>query len=198
MRIDDYCNGMITNWGAHLIDVALWGMNKELETPISVEGNGIFTKGIWNTIESFKLNYQFSDGLTLKYIIDEPYVKFEGENGWIKAIFGKPLEVSDKSILREKVQTEFENISTDKEDFINSILENRPSLEPLEVGHNVYRLTNMGLLAIKLGRKLEWDKVGKHFKNDNAANSMLYRPMRNKYLDTKVVDWIKKYEGQTD
>ena len=31
LRISDYCNGMITNWGAHLNDIALWGIKKEYE-----------------------------------------------------------------------------------------------------------------------------------------------------------------------
>ena len=97
----------------------------------------------------------------------------------------------DKTLLIE-VASEFENIASDKQDFIKSIVNNTSSLEPLEVGHNVYRICNMGLLAIKLERKLNWNKG--QFKNDNAANAMLYRPIRTKYVDKKVVDWMGKYE----
>lgn len=194
MRIDDYCNGMITNWGAHLIDIALWGIDKENECPISVEGTGTFTKGLWNTVDSFNLTYEFADNTIIEFIIDDPYVKFIGDNGWIKATFNKDLEASDAAILKEDYADSYKNVLTDKEDFINSIIENRPSLEPMEVGHNVYRFTNMGLLAMKLGRKLHWDEQKKMFKDDTAANGMMYRPVRDKYLDKKVVDFLKKYE----
>lgn len=194
MRIDDYCNGMITNWGAHLIDIALWGIDKEYESPVSVEGTGTFTKGLWNTVDSFNLTYAFADNTIVEYIIDDPYVKFIGDQGWIKAAFKKDLEASDADILNQDYDEQFKNVLTDKEDFINSIIEDRPSLEPMEVGHNVYRFTNMGLLAIKLGRKLHWDKQKKMFKDDTAANGMMYRPIREKYVDKKVVDFMKKYK----
>jgi len=194
MRIDDYCNGMITNWGAHLIDIALWGIDKEYESPVSVAGSGEFTQSLWNTIESFNLNYQFADGLILEYIIDQPYVLFEGEDGWIKAQFKDKLEASNPQILKTKIAPEYKNVFSDKQDFINSIMENKESLEPLQVGHNVYRLCNMGLLSVKLGRKLHWDAKADNFKDDNAANAMLYRPFREKYLDKPVVDWLQKYQ----
>ncbi len=194
MRIDDYCNGMITNWGAHLIDIALWGINKETESPVSVEGTGTFTRGLWNTVDSFNLTYTFADNTIVKFIIDDPYVQFIGDNGWIRATFNKDLEVSDEDILHGDFNDQYKNVLTDKEDFIGSIIENRSSLEPMEVGHNVYRFTNMGLLAIKLGRKLHWDEHKKKFKDDTAANSMIYRPVREKYLDKNVVDFMKKYD----
>jgi len=193
MRIDDYCNGMITNWGAHLIDIALWGIDKELEPPVSVEGTGRFTQSLWNTIESFDLTYMFKDGTRLEYIIDSPYVRFEGEKGWIKVPFKGAIEASDKSLLNENYEDKYKNLPSDKDDFIDAILENKPSLEPLEVGHNVYRLTNMGLIAVKLGRKLEWDAENNHFVNDNAADAMLARPVRAKYIDQPVMDWMNKY-----
>ncbi|MCD6354708.1 MAG: hypothetical protein J7L95_04080, partial [Prolixibacteraceae bacterium] len=66
-------------------------------------------------------------------------------------------------------------------------------MEPLEVGYNVYLLTMMGLISITLGTELNWDQnVGK-FIGDNAANAMLTRPFREKWLDKNVVDWINKY-----
>lgn len=66
-------------------------------------------------------------------------------------------------------------------------------MEPLEVGHNVYRLTNMGMIAAKLGRKLQWDNENNDFVNDNAASSMLYRSVREKYLNKEVAEWMKQY-----
>ena len=194
MRIDDYCNGMITNWGAHLIDIALWGLDKELESPVSVDGTGAFTQSLWNTIESFDLTYQFEDGTTLQYITDRPYVKFIGEKDWIKYTFGgDAIETSNESVLKEPIDAQYKDVLSDKEDFIQSIIENRPSLEPMEVGHNVYRLTHMGMIAAKLGRPLQWDKASRDFVNDNAASSMLYRSFRDESLSNGFGEWMRKY-----
>ena len=197
MRISDYCNGMITNWGAHLIDIALWGINKEYEHPISVEGSGTFDKGLWNTINGFDLYYQYADGLKIHYKIDAPYVKFIGENGWVKAEFKDKLSASDDSILNFKPgkdDVSYADVLTDKADFLQSIETGKPSLEPLEVGYNVYLVTYMGLTAAKLGRKLNWNQEEGQFIHDNAANAMLTKSFRRKWIDNQVADWIDKYQ----
>ncbi|MDN5217539.1 Gfo/Idh/MocA family oxidoreductase [Fulvivirgaceae bacterium BMA12] len=197
LRISDYCNGMITNWGAHLNDIALWGMKKEYEHPVTVEGTGAFDKGIWHTISAFDLNYEYADGLKLKYKIDVPFVKFIGKDGWIRIQYPNKLTASNDSILKfepGKNDISYKDTLSDKADFLKGIETGKPTLEPLEVGYNVYLLTMMGLISITLGSKLTWDQKSGQFVGDNAANSMLTRPFREKWIDGDVVDWINKYQ----
>lgn len=197
LRISDYCNGMITNWGAHLNDVAFWGMKKEYELPVSVEGTGTFDKGLWHTINSFDLQYTYADGLKLNYRIDKPYVKFIGEEGWVQIEYKDKLTASSDSILKFeplKEQISYAGTLSDKADFLRSIETGKPSLEPLEVGYNVYFFTMMGLFSATLGRKLTWDADAEQFINDNAANSMMTMPFREKWLDRNVVGWMNKFQ----
>ncbi|WP_066631008.1 Gfo/Idh/MocA family protein [Labilibacter marinus] len=198
MRIPEYCNGMITNWGAHLMDIAFWGMKREFELPVSVEGKGTFNKGLWQTISSFDLKYKYADGFQLQYIIDKPYVKFIGEKGWVKIEYKDKLTASDPSILNfepKKKQVSYAGTLSDKADFLKSIETGKPSMEPLEVGYNVYFTTVMGMFAAHLDRKLTWDNKVKQFVNDNAANAMMSRPIRKKWLDKEVSDWMNKYQS---
>lgn len=197
LRIDDYCNGMITNWGAHLCDIALWGMQKEFELPVSVKGQGSFSKGLWNTIETFDLTYTYGDGLVMNYVIDKPYVKFEGKDGWISAGYPDQLEASNPAWIsfdKPSGTKDYAATLSDKEDFLRAVRSGKDSLEPLEVGHNVYFTTVMGLIAVKLGRDLKWDNNKGQFIDDNAANAMLNRPFREKWLDRDVVDWMNKFQ----
>ncbi len=197
LRISDYCNGMITNWGAHLIDIALWGMKKEYEFPVSVEGTGTFDKGLWNTINAFDIEYTYSDSLKIKYKIEKPYIKFIGKDGWVKGEFPEGITASNDKFLKiEPGKNDFSYADTlsDKADFLRSIETGNPSMEPLEVGNNVYMLTMMGLFSVTLGRKLNWDNKTRQFMNDNAANSMMTRPFREKWLDKHVVDWMNKFQ----
>ena len=197
LRISDYCNGMITNWGAHLIDIALWGMKKEYENPVTVEGTGTFDRGIWNTVNDFHLEYQFADGMILKYMIDEPFVKFFGEDGWIRIEYPDKLTVSHDKILNFEPGTNdisHQDTLSDKADFLRAIETGKPALEPLEVGYNVYLLTMMGLITITLGTPLTWDQEKGLFPGDNAANAMLSSPFREKWIDSNVVDWMNKYQ----
>ena len=53
----------------------------------------------------------------------------------------------------------------------------------------------MGLISIKLGAKLTWDQKAGLFVNDNAANAMLARPFREKWIDRNVVDWMNKFQN---
>ena len=83
---------------------------------------------------------------------------------------------------------------TDKADFLQSIETGKPSLEPLEVGNNVYMLTMMGLISATIGSKVTWNQGEGKFADDNAANAMLTRPFREKWIDKNVVDWMTKYQ----
>jgi hypothetical protein len=197
LRISDYCNGMITNWGAHLNDIALWGMKKEYENPVTIEGNGTFDKGIWNTINAFSVNYTFADGMKLKYKIDVPFVKFIGKEGWVRIEYPNKLTASNSSILNFEPGTNdvsLKDTLSDKADFLSGIETGKPTLEPLEVGYNVYLLTMMGLISITLGSKLTWDQKAGLFVNDNAANAMLTRPFREKWIDKDVANWMNKFQ----
>uniref|UniRef100_UPI00321702FC Gfo/Idh/MocA family protein n=1 Tax=uncultured Draconibacterium sp. TaxID=1573823 RepID=UPI00321702FC len=197
MRIEDYCNGMITNWGAHLWDIALWGINKEYELPVSVNGDGTFSSGLWNTINSFDIEYKYADGLMINFIIDKPYVKFIGENGWVKISYPNKLEASNEEIVNYKLgegDISFSDTLSDKEDFLKAIETNSQSLEPIEVGHNVFATTSFGLISVKLQREIHWDNSTEKFIDDTAANAMLNCPFRGKWIDKDVIDWMNKYQ----
>lgn len=197
LRISDYANGMITNWGAHLNDIALWGMKKEYELPIKANGNGTFDRGIWHTINAFEINYEYADGLKLIYKIDVPFVKFIGKDGWIRVEYPSTLTASSDKILNFKPgknDISYADTLSDKADFLKSIETSKPSLEPLEVGNNVYMLTMMGLISATIVSEVTWDQKAGQFVDDNAANALLTRPFREKWIDKNVVDWMNKYQ----
>ena len=86
MRVRDYCDGMITNWGAHLNDIAQWAHNTERTGPVEIEGKGEYpAKGIWNVLLKFDVRFRFADGVELLYRTERPYIRVEGEKGWIEA-----------------------------------------------------------------------------------------------------------------
>ena len=172
-------------------------MKKEYEHPVSVQGSGSVDKGLWNTLYKFDLTYEYADGLKQIYKIDKPYVRFIGEDGWVHVNYGGKIEASSDSILKYKPgkhDISYANTLSDKADFLKSIETGKPSLEPLEVGYNVYFLTMMGLISIELGRKLTCDPKTGLFVDDNAANAMLTRPFREKWLDKNVIDWMNKHQ----
>lgn len=186
LRISDYTNGMISNWGSHMNDIAQWANNTDRSGPVSVEGTGTFSEGLWDTITGFKVHYAYANGVTLDYEMGpEALIELHGTDGWIKAWYPDRIEASNPAILSDVTSGE-QDLSTtlsDKEDFLNAIRSGKESLEPVEVGHRTVSLCQIGLIAVQLGRKLAWDPEKERFMNDDEANARLDRPVRG--------DWLK-------
>ena len=125
-------------------------------------------------------------------------MKFIGEDGWIRLdLFPNKTTASNDKILNYESaenNVSYEGTLSDKADFLKSIETGKPSLEPLEVGNNVYMVTMMGLISTTLGSTLKWDQKTGKFVDDNAANAMLTRPFREKWIDKNVVDWMNKFQ----
>ena len=185
MRVDSYCNGMISNWGAHLMGIVQWGHNSEYSGPVSIEGTGEFDRGLWNTLNSFDIKYLYADGVEVLFRIEKPYVRFEGTEGWIEVEYPDKLTASSQKLLDHEPGAEnisFSNLMSDKEDFLQAIINGKQSFEPLETAHRTISMCQLGLIAIRTGSRLTWNPETEEIDGDNAASAMLNVPIREKYF----------------
>lgn len=180
MRVLDYSEGMICNWGAHLLDVVQLCHGSERGGPVRVEGTGSWLaqgKGLWNTLTEFDAHFRYADGVTVDYRMDVPYVRVEGEEGWIQAHWNSKggLKASDPKILRTKFKDSDHRVPTrgDKEDFISSIRRGTPVMTDAEIGHRTCSMAQIAHLAIQRGHPLDWDPIAEKFTNDPEANKLL-------------------------
>jgi myo-inositol 2-dehydrogenase/D-chiro-inositol 1-dehydrogenase len=183
MRVLDYCEGMVTNWGAHLNDIAQWGNGTERTGPVEVEGSGKYpSDGLWNVLVDFEIRYKYANGVRLIYKISRPYVRFEGTDGWVEADYNnRSLAANPESILKSPVRPDEIHLplKDEKRDFIDAVKTRGQTLADAEVGHRTTSLCQLGHIAIQLGRKLRWDPDAERFTNDDTANRLLSRPMRS-------------------
>lgn len=189
MRVSDYADGMIANWGTHLNDIAQWANGTETSGPVEVEAEGEFTRGLWNTVLRFEARYRYANGVSLVCRSDAPYIRFEGEEGWIRVDYPATLSAEPASVLDSVIgpgELRLADQLEDKADFIGAIREGRPTLEPVEVGHRTVSICQIGLIAMQVGGTLRWDPERERFQGDNAANARLARPQR---------DWRDAYGG---
>ena len=112
MRVDNYAQGMISNWGAHYFDMAQWANNSEYSGPIAVEGAGEFPKSLWNTMINFKVTYRYANGVEMtcqQTPTSKPSIKYIGSEGWI-LVEGYPgiLSASNSNILTIKPTTKIQ------------------------------------------------------------------------------------------
>jgi myo-inositol 2-dehydrogenase/D-chiro-inositol 1-dehydrogenase len=183
MRVRDYCEGMVTNWGAHLNDIAQWGNGTERTGPVEVEGSGKYpSDGLWNVLVDFEIKYKYANGVRLIYKIDRPYVRFEGTDGWVEADYNsRKVRTHPESILKAPINPDEIHLplKDEKRDFIDAVKTRSRTLEDAEVGHRTTSLCQLGHIAIQIGRKLKWNPDAERFSDNDAANRLLSRPMRS-------------------
>ncbi|MCP4858973.1 MAG: Gfo/Idh/MocA family oxidoreductase [Fuerstiella sp.] len=181
MRKLNYCDGMVTNWGTHLLNGALWCMGLDREFPVEISGRGVYpdANSFWNVLLEFEITYKYAGGVEIIYRTEKPYMRFEGDKGWIEAGFSH-FEASDAGLLKAShplVDNPTAQQKSEKRDFLDSVKSRKPTWEPAEVGHCVTSTCLLGHLAVHLGDVLTWDGKNERFVDNERANAMLDRPI---------------------
>jgi len=193
MRWRGASEGVITNWGTHLLDVAQLANGTERTGPVEVEAQGEYPEpgsGLWDVLYSFEARCRYADGLPLDYHTGEaPYIRFEGEDGWVQATWfrgGKlvpGLTAHDAGLLDTVIGEDDIHLPRreDKEDFIYGIRTGEPTMADAEIGHRTCSIGQIAHIAVQRGKRLEWDPEAERFTNDEDANALLMRPMRGEW-----------------
>ncbi len=202
LRCEQFGAGMITGWGQHHFDSAAWGMDTELTGPISIEAVAQFPKsGLWDVHGDFMSKAEYKNGITMLTSGGYPNgVRYEGTEGWIFVTRGnyratdsdpipqgpgqKPLEASDPKILTSVIGPNEIHLYVSQNqqgNWLDCIKSRQEPISPVEIGHRACTVCLVTHIAMKLGRKLEWDPEKERFVNDAEANSMLSRPQRAPY-----------------
>lgn len=160
MSILSYDDGMVTNWGAHLMNGAMWALGLDRTFPVEIEGTGTYPEAnsFWNVLTDFSIRYRFANDIEIVYRTEKPYFRIEGEHGWIEADF-RTIKAEPASLLDEKIgdrEIRFP-LRSEKEDFIDSVLSGTEPLEPALVGHCVTSTCLLGHIAVRTGEKLRFD-----------------------------------------
>lgn len=185
--IYDYSGGQLTDWGAHHIDCAQWGMGTELTGPVEIRNaKGAFPDDpLWNTATEFSFEAVYDDGLTMLVSSAERMgVTFEGTEGSVYANRG--TYETDPPALRDTVIGESEVHLYESADhfrnFIDCVLSGGPTAAPIEVAHRSITIAHLGNIALRLGRdRLRWDPRTERIVDDPEAAAMLSRPYREPY-----------------
>jgi myo-inositol 2-dehydrogenase/D-chiro-inositol 1-dehydrogenase len=184
MQIRDHSQGVILNWGAHILDIVQWALNTERGGPVEVEGKGVFPAGgLWNVLREFDVRYRYASGIEVVYsdAQDRPFVRIEGTEGWIENTWFKDSFIaSSEKLLQWKPGPDdiaFPLI-TEKQDFVNCIKSRKETMIPAEIGHRTASLCQIGHIAVQTGAKLKWSPETERFIGHEGASQFLTRPHR--------------------
>jgi len=178
----DYSGGQVTNWGAHHLDIAQWGLGMDESGPVEIEGRGEFpATGLFTTATKVYFEVTYAIGTKVICQTGGSGTRFEGADGWIYVDRGK-LETQPDSLKKEIIgPTEIQLYKSrdHKQNFLDCIRTRKEPIATAEIGHRTSTICHLGNMAMILGRKLRWDPQKERFIDDPEADRMLARPMRS-------------------
>jgi predicted dehydrogenase len=193
----EYSGGTMTDWGAHHNDIALWGMGLERSGPLSIDGKALLepVSGGFTIPSEYRVEYYYANGvkhICLSTASDDPSggvvkqdglhngIKFEGTGGWIFVTRGK-IEASKPELLSEPLPAKAEKLYVSANhmgNFFDCVRSRKPPICDAEIGHRSASVCHLGVISIRLGRRLNWNPEKEAFVNDQQAESYVAREMR--------------------
>jgi predicted dehydrogenase len=182
----DYSGGQMTNFGAHHLDIAQWGLDRDGSGPVAIEATAKFDpQGRYEVPSSSRIIYTYDDGVK---IICEQGEKnsarggctFEGDKGTI-FVSRKTIESTPAEIVKEPLGTGDVHLYVSKDHYKNwldCIRTRKPPICDVAIGHRSATVCHLGNIAVRLGRSIRWDPVKEQVVNDTEAAAMQARPYR--------------------
>lgn len=171
----EFGGGGMTDWGAHMFDIAQWGLDMDSSGPVMITPPDKDHKF---------LTYQYANGITMTH---EPEgnqgVTFVGTKGDIHVVRGK-LETNPGSLLNRTIGDNEKHVyhSDDHyKDFLQAIRKRSKPIADVEIGHRTATVCNLGNIAYELNRPLKWDPAKEVFLNDDEANKLTGREMKKEW-----------------
>jgi predicted dehydrogenase len=196
----DYSGGLMTDWGAHMIDIANWAMGvKAPSSATSVGGKFGFPEDAEETPDTQQALWGYP-GYTMLWehatAIDRGPearnhgVAFHGNNGtlvvdrggWdvypeIVTVEGKP-QYKLTAQPRRPVGNDQSHLDHVK-NFIDCMRSRALPRSDVEIGHNSMIACHVGNIAFRLGRQVKWDPERECFIGDPEADKWITRPYRS-------------------
>ncbi len=180
--------GMITDWGAHHIDILHWALGVERGGPVGVENfksDGFGTDPLLDWAGSYSFDLVYANGFRAH--VSNRYangLRFKGEKGEVFVCRGRLdrpeflKKWNEKKDLGPNEQRLYRpsNGHNHESDFIDGIYENRPIATDCEIGHRSISACHIANICERLGLSaLAWNPDLERFTGANAeaANTLL-------------------------
>ncbi len=204
---EDFGLGLITNWGAHHVDIAQWAIGQELGGPQTVEAQAAFIKDDWMTVHStYRVELGYAKGV--KLVMDPQFengIRFEGDEGWIFCTRSgeseaggdtpldrasqRPLRASDALLLSPLGGNAHRWMPSRSHygNWLECIAAHRPPIAPIQQSARSLEACAAAWIGMKLKRRLTWDAAAERFVGDAAANALRGRKARSPEYDFELV-----------
>ncbi|HTH58107.1 MAG TPA: Gfo/Idh/MocA family oxidoreductase [Cyclobacteriaceae bacterium] len=202
----DYAGGLMTDWGVHEIDIALFAM--QATAPVSVMATGgklAYADDASETPDTLQAIYQYQDFNMLwehaTGIDSGPYnrtegIAFIGNNGTLvvnRGGYEVIVEQAGGKAKMEKIEAyekpkELNHLDLHTQNFVEAVRKNEQNFlnTPIKSAAITAINAQMGNIAYRTGSKVFWDAKAGNFKGNSDANKLITAPYHNGWELPKV------------
>ncbi|QDT53724.1 Inositol 2-dehydrogenase [Caulifigura coniformis] len=195
----EYSGGQMTDWGAHHIDIAQWGIGMDNSGPVEIDGRCRLPQVAdgYNVAVDYQVKYRYANGVEME-VLDEGRngVMFEGTAGRVFVNRGtvagapvdelkaRPLDRGDFTLygadnLDRPIRTgKLDAIINHMGNFFDCVASRKRPLSDVVSQHRSATTCHLGNISMRLGRPLKWDPEAERFVGDDEANTWLAREQR--------------------
>jgi predicted dehydrogenase len=197
----DYSGGLMTDWGAHMIDVANWAMGaKAPGSAVSVGGKLGYPQDAMETPDTQQVLWSFPDftmiwehalGIGRGPETREHGVAFHGNNGVLVVdrggweVYPETDQVDKPVRLFRGTGVPRQNAGRDDyhllhvQNFVECMSSRKRPNSDVEIGHNSMIACHIGNIAQRLGRFVKWDAARETIVNEPEASAFVSRTYRS-------------------
>lgn len=185
----DYSGGQMTNFGAHHLDIAQWGLGMDESGPVEIEGTAVYNaEKFYETPQTFDATYKYANGTVVlcngggnKY---RGGTTFEGERGSLFVSRGN-LESTPEEILSQPLDDKSVRLYASKDhhqNWLDCIKSRQDPVCNVETGHRSATVCHLGNIAIRSGKKVTWDPAKQQIVGDTELAKWVRRPYRAPWM----------------
>ncbi|MCZ6796032.1 MAG: Gfo/Idh/MocA family oxidoreductase [Planctomycetota bacterium] len=186
----DYGTGDIGNDGVHAIDYCRWFLGVEDPVAVSASGAKLHFDDDQETPDTQTVTFEFRDcHMIYEMRIWTPYGEhgmgngtvLYGENGYMEIspqgwrVFYRGNEPGPTGPGKERAQAHFQN-------FVDCVRSRKTPNAEIREGHLSSRLSHLGNIATRVGRRLRFDAATETFVDDREADALLGKEYRQPFV----------------
>ncbi len=178
--IYDYSIGYLAGWGAHPLDIMVWGSDADVTGTMTVEGTGVVpTEGLYDTVYNWDMAIQMGD-VEMTFTPGGDSTKFIGPDGWVQ-IRRSGIDAEPKSLLKSKIgPNDVHLVESPRQDqnFIDAVKSREDPVSNLTDAVRSDVISHLCDVAVRTGRKITWDPGKEQIVGDPQAAKKTHRDMR--------------------